>query len=95
MCEEKRIDFFVSFLTLIVLYSSSVDIWDLCGVDGAVLSMWERKRNNKRKRREEGQRKWRGDLENDLTSSRKSRCRELGWLVLSCSGQMLGCCWNS
>lgn len=34
MCEEKRIDFFVSFLTLIVLYSSSVDIWDLRGVDG-------------------------------------------------------------
>ena len=55
MCEEKRIDFFVSFLTLIVLYSSSVDIWDLRGMDGAVLSMWERKSNNKRKRMGEGQ----------------------------------------
>lgn len=60
MWREKKW-FLVSFLTLIVLYSLSVDIWDLCGVDGAVLFMWERKKIIRAKGRGKG-RESEGDL---------------------------------
>lgn len=82
----RKETFFVFFLTLTVLYSSSVDTWDVGGMDGAALCMWQRERSSKRRRKGGGRGKWRTSTEWPYVIKKKVRmqrtwteCPALGW----------------